>query len=282
MNCNETTRLLEPDADGELDLVRHLDLEEHLRTCSDCAHAAENVRARRAALRASLPRFTAPPGLRENISARLRAELKASSVAHATPPRSNAGETPPPPSARAETSPTGAQRPHRVLLPFWSLTRLAASVAIAVFAGYIWGAHRGDRQQVLREAITDHIRSLQVNHLTDVASTDQHTVKPWFAGKTSFSPPVVDLAASGFPLLGGRLENVDGQTAVALVFQRRKHTINLFIWPNRDRAVAESEYQHNGFQVESWTEKDLAFVAVSEIPAAELAQFAAEFRNATR
>jgi anti-sigma factor RsiW len=118
--------------------------------------------------------------------------------------------------------------------------------------------------------------------LTDVASTDQHTVKPWFAGKLDFAPPVIDLASSGFPLIGGRLEHFDGRTAAALVFHRRQHAINLFIWPADAVAVASSQAERDGYHVETWSRDGFNFVAVSEIPAAELSQFTDDFRSAQR
>ena len=119
-----------------------------------------------------------------------------------------------------------------------------------------------------------------VSHLTDVPSSDQHTVKPWFAGKLDFSPPVVDLAAAGFPLAGGRLEHIDGRTAAALVFHRRQHAINVFIWPAITGSVPTRQADRNGYHAESWSQDGLNFLAVSEIPAAELSQFATAFRTA--
>ena len=126
--------------------------------------------------------------------------------------------------------------------------------------------------------VNDHARSLRAEHLVDVASTDQHTVKPWFAGKLDFAPPVADLASVGFPLAGGRLEQVEGRPAAALVFHRRTHAINLFIWPAAGGTLAAHRSGHNGYHTECWSQGSLNFFAVSEIPAAELAQFADAFR----
>jgi anti-sigma factor RsiW len=258
MDCNETRRLLEADLDGELDLVRRLEIETHLRGCTACSQLAESLRARHNALRTSLPRFTAPPQLAQKIRAGIRAEATpAPSVALATPWKKR-------------------------VVGGWQWGALAASVAVALFAGYIAGGARARENLLLDEAISDHVRSLQTGHLTDVISTDQHTVKPWFTGKLDFSPPVVDLAAAGFPLAGGRLEYLDGRPAAALVFHRRQHPINVFVWPARAGGIPEGHVERAGYAAKAWSQGDLNFLAVSEIPAAELADFTAAFRNATR
>jgi anti-sigma factor RsiW len=268
MDCNETRRLLAADVDGELDLVRHLELEQHLRGCPACAAAAESLRAQRVALRNNLPRFTAPSPLADKIRASLRAEANAT-VPAATAVSSPAVSTAPKPKAPI------------IAFPAWRVSALAASVAIALFAGFTWGSSNARRNLLFDEAVADHVRSLEANHLNDVASTDQHTVKPWFAGRLAFSPPVVDLAADGFPLTGGRLEHLARHTAAALVYHRRQHAINLFVWPATDGAIAASASARDGFNVVAWSHGDLNFTAVSEIPAAELAHFTELYRAQT-
>jgi len=253
MDCNETRRLLEADADGELDLAHHLELAAHLESCPDCARRAAGLQARRAALRGSLPRFTAPPLLAEKIRVSLHA--------------GNA------PAARKP-----APRRSALLWPVWNLTGLAATLAFVLLVGYAWGGARARADRLIDEAVTDHVRSLQAAHLMDVASTDQHTVKPWFAGRLNFSPPVTDLAADGFPLAGGRLETIGGAPAAALVFHRRQHAINLFIWPATGAALPARQAASSGYNLESWSRAGLNFLAVSEIPAGELSQFAGLFR----
>ena len=265
MDCNETRRLLDADLDGELDLVRHLDIESHLHACPGCTRLAENSRARRAALRASLPRFAAPPQLAEKI----RASVSGSGFQPEISP-----------TLRLEAAATSAPRA-KIIFPLWQLSGLAASVAFALLVGFAWGNARAHANQLFDDAVADHVRSLQASHLTDVASTDQHTVKPWFAGKLDFSPPVVDLAAAGFPLTGGRLEHLDGRPAAALVFHRRQHAINLFVWPAGASALPPRSADRAGFNAAAWSHAGLNFLAVSEIPATELAQFANAFRQAT-
>jgi anti-sigma factor RsiW len=150
----------------------------------------------------------------------------------------------------------------------------AASVVVVVMRGE-------DDQRMLGDAISAHLRSLQADHLTDVLSTDQHTVKPWFNGKLDFAPPVVDLAPQGFPLVGGRLDHVGGHEAAALVFRRRAHVINLFIWPGDAPAVPRAEVRQ-GYNLVTWSEKGLTMWAVSDVGAADLGQFQTAYAAATR
>jgi anti-sigma factor RsiW len=271
MDCNDARPLIDVDLDGELDLVRHLKLAAHLAACPACARYAEQARARHAALREALPRFTAPAPL----AASIRSALQAEGAGHA---EKSAAADPAPSHAPAPATASSVRRaPARGLL--WQFTGLAASLAFAVFLGFAWGETRARKNLLLDEAVNDHVRSLQAGHLVDVVSSDQHTVKPWFAGKLDFAPPVTDLATAGFPLAGGRLEHLDGRPAAALVFHRRSHAINLFIWPAATVLPNSHQPDRNGYNTETWSRDGLNFLAVSEIPAAELAQFAAAFRD---
>jgi anti-sigma factor RsiW len=256
MNCDEVKLLLDAYADGELDLVRHIELETHLKACPACMHRSEEIGARRTRIRDTLPRFPASPQLRERIHASIRAEARQ--------------------AAR--------QRPLRFPVAWqrWNLAGLAASVTVALLAGYSWGNSHARSASVADEAIAEHMRSLQVGHLLDVISTDRHTVKPWFAGKLDFSPPVVDLADVGFPLAGGRLDQIDGHTAAALVFRRRLHAINVFVWPARETISPPPSASESGFNALGWTQGGLNFLAVSEIPPADLGQFAGEYKKRTQ
>lgn len=167
----------------------------------------------------------------------------------------------------------------------WQWRNLGAAFAMGVvlsatLAYFITATRAQDR--LAREVVASHVRSLMAAHLADVASSDQHTVKPWFAGKLDFSPPVHDLAAEGFPLIGGRLDYIDGHPAAALIYKHRQHTINVFVWPSDDRAPAPpSTFVAQGIHVTGWKSEAMQFWLVSDLNAGELRQFAQRLRKAS-
>ena len=133
----------------------------------------------------------------------------------------------------------------------------------------------GAQDYLTGQIVDSHVRSLMVAHLSDVASTDQHTVKPWLSHQLDFSPPVVNPTDEGYKLVGGRLDYIDGRAVAALVYQKNRHTINVFVWPSRDRsAVSNSAGSRQGFNVKSWEKEGMQYWAVSDIPQAELDQLA--------
>lgn len=151
---------------------------------------------------------------------------------------------------------------------------LAAAASLAVLSLGLWHALPGSHAGGAGPVLDAHLRSLQLSHLTDVTSTDQHTVKPWFDGKLDFAPPVADLAASGFPLLGGRLDVVDGRTVAALVYGRRKHVINVFVAPSAAADAAPVAGVERGYAWTRWTRGGMSWWAISDAAPADLAELA--------
>lgn len=187
--------------------------------------------------------------------------------------------------ARYYEAPEGLERKIRARLkkevpaPMpWRWMAIAATVLLV--ASVTWNISlvrsRVDPRQVLAEdVVSAHVRSLVGTHLLDVPSSDHHTVKPWFAGKLDFSPAVKDV--EGFPMLGGRLEYLEGHPAAALIYGRRNHTINVFTWPSVPTAAAEQT--RNGYHIESWYSDGMTFWAVSDLNEGELREFVALYRR---
>jgi anti-sigma factor RsiW len=253
--CESEGRLLQGYFDGELDLVRTVEFEEHLKICPDCAGELREQQVMRQSLRSSNLYERAP----ESLRARIHAEL-------------------PSPKVQPKVIP---MRRRPVLR--WLATAAAIVIAFVVGARVIPNiGSQGQADLLAQEIVASHIRSLQPGHLYDVQSTDQHTVKPWFDGKLDFAPPVVDLAPSGFPLVGGRLDYADGRPVAALVYQRRLHYINLFVWPSTEgqNARADSQVQaREGYNILHWTQGGMALWAVSDLAGDELQTFMALFRK---
>lgn len=239
MNHEEARRLLPAYADGELELNQALGLEQHLETCAACASALRAHKGLSAAVR-GLPYHRAPDTLR----ARLQRQLP---LGEPAPPR-------------------------RRELTRWAMP-IAAGLVMAVGLNFGLATRRAD-QGLREELVAAQVRSLQVEHLNDVASTDQHTVKPWFAGKLDYAPPVRDLAAQGYPLVGGRLDYIGHREVAALVYHHRKHTINLYVWPAKsDDALAPASQSREGYSLVHWRGEGMEYWAVSDLNAGELKEF---------
>jgi anti-sigma factor RsiW len=253
VNCAQTRNLLPAFLDGELDLVRHLEIEHHLAECPTCAEEHEGLRSLGAALKADGLYLRAPPGLAERVRASLHRDVVTDTVQAGRP-------------ARWRRFSVGVG--------------VAASLALVLGGLMLLGwklLHSGPSvdDRLAREVVTSHIRSLQAEHLTDVTSSDRHTVKPWFKGKVDFAPTVCDPGGAGYSLVGGRLDYLDNRAVVALVYRRRQHVINVFLWPAESSpGRGPVTATRNGYHVVQWVGGDMTWWAVSDLNPAELREFA--------
>jgi anti-sigma factor RsiW len=250
MNCETAKVLVNALVDGELDAGHAQEVETHVATCAPCAAALARARDVHLAMGRLDLRHKAPMGLSSRIGAAL--------------PR-----------------PATIKTDRRTLLKGFAF---GATLSGAVAASGVLLLVRDYRErQIAGDLVSAHLRSLQGARLTDVETSDQHTVKPWFNGKVDVAPPVVDLTAKGFTLLGGRLDYLDGRPCAVIVYKRRKHVINLFVEQNAqaiDQVPAMTAAQ--GFNIQHWTEAGLEFWAISDINADELTEFQKELSAALR
>lgn len=233
MNCDQCAQLADAWLDGELDLATGLEFERHLRQCPGCARRTEALRSLGAAVHASPLYVRAPAGLEKQVRAALRHEV-------------------------------GVRSRWRMTAVRW--TAVAAAILLAAFVG--WSLPHGSAvapdQLMAQEVLSAHLRSLMTDHLMDVASSDRHTVKPWFAGRLDFSPDVRDFSTDGFHLEGGRLEYLDGRPAAALVYRHQKHIVNVFIRPTTKSFPGTVASQINGYHELRWVHGPMEYWAVSD------------------
>jgi anti-sigma factor RsiW len=239
--CVDQELLLGGLVDNELDAANVAMVEAHVARCEPCREELERLQSVRNLLRTDGVRHVAPESLARRIS------------------------------AMPELSPRAANENR---LPGWLAPGLVGAVAASL--AMVTLLPLAAPSPVDQELISSHVRSLQPGHLTDVQTTSQHVVKPWFNGRIDFSPPVPELADQGFPLAGGRLDSIDGKTVAAIVYHRRLHTVNLYVWP-ADSSASRSLVK-DGFAVEEWSHAGLRFAAVSDISPQELREFERVFR----
>jgi len=249
MTCEEARILVHALADGELDAGHAREVEAHVAQCADCAAELAAARDMKQALRSAPLGFDAPASLRAKIDR----------VVPVPAPVTN----------------------RRALLKGFAFGGAASALAAASIGLVIVRDTRDDR--ILGEAISAHLRSLQADHLTDVLSSNQHTVKPWFNGRIDLAPPVIDLTAQGFTLIGGRLDYIDGKPTAAIVYRRRIHVINLFVTQGLGPAPSTPALTTmQGFNILRWNGNGLNLLAVSDLNREELEEFGARFTGAAR
>jgi mycothiol system anti-sigma-R factor len=242
MACEQARTVVHAYLDNELDALRAAEFEHHLEQCHDCVTALEEQESLHTALQSAQLNEKSPAELRQRVLAKIQPAL-----------------------------PTVIPSRH---IPWrW----LAAAAVLLLLVSASWRAYFAPRPDnyatlVASQVVDAHLRSLQPGHLTDVVSTDQHTVKPWFDGKVDFSPPVRDFANDGFPLQGGRLDVAHGRTIAALVYGRRKHLISVFVWPARDEDASLNNGSQQGFNWIAWHTAGMQFCAVSDVSPADLEQ----------
>jgi anti-sigma factor RsiW len=242
--CPDRALLLQGLLDGELDAANAAACEAHLKACAGCHAEFRRLQALREAV--------SGPGIAHRAPERLRFAIDAMIDEKAAPAAAPVGTI-------------------RRIAPFAASGlggALAATLAVMLVLPQL--AESG----VERQLVASHVRSLLANHLTDVATSNQHVVKPWFNGKVDIAPPVPELAEQGFPLVGGRLDYIDGHVAPAIVYRRRLHTVNLFVWPaEKGRLSPDRSVRRDGYSLVEWSEGGLRFAAVSDIDLADLKAF---------
>ena len=227
--------------DGELAAADARELEAHVAQCRECMEFRDRRLALRAAIKARVPMFQASDVLHQRVRAAMR-------------------------------KPSTSRR--RPLPRPWRSLAIAASLAVVALGTWQLAARRSAGEALAGDVFTSHVRSLMPGHLTDVLSSDQHTVKPWFNGKLDYSPPVYDFAGRGYPLLGGRLDYVGGRSVAALVYGRRQHVINVVLWPTaRGGALGPTTQTRQGYHVLHWNTPAYAYWVVSDLGLTELREF---------
>jgi anti-sigma factor RsiW len=248
-------RLLPLLSDRALGPLRRFLVTRHVARCAACAAELEELEAMRTALRTRLPYHRAPPALAARIGAAL--------------PR--------------EPSPAVAARAARpwFRVPAWGFagSGLAGALAGVALTVLVLGNRPDTGDALVQGVIGSHVRSLMADHLTDVQTSDQHTVKPWLSARLPVSPAVPQLGSSGFPLVGGRMDYIDGHQAAAVVYRHNKHVINLFAWATSQPDAGFRSEQEQGFNVVQWRHGGLAYYAVSDLELDELQKFAHEIAD---
>ncbi|HSR90676.1 MAG TPA: anti-sigma factor [Gemmatimonadales bacterium] len=250
MICDEIRVRLDAWVDDELPPAEMAEFDAHVGQCANCRTLQERRLALRDVLARELPKFEAPQSLRRDLE------------------------------EAAHRAASGSMRATRKPGAWWALA-VAASLAIVATGSWQLATTRANGEMLTQTVLESHVRSLIGEHLTDVVSSDLHTVKPWFNGRLDFSPPVYDFAGRGYPLLGGRLEYVGERKVAALVYGRRKHVINVFLWPaDAGMALGPQAATRHGYHLLHWNGADFTYWVVSDLGTTELQEFAGLLEDA--
>jgi anti-sigma factor RsiW len=266
MRCSDAQQLVHAYFDGELDLIRSLEVERHLRECAPCSGALQRHRALRERLRAQDVYEKAPAALLEKLTAQ--------------PPFGSEPQGRRQPTNGHAVKLAEPERTERRPVSRWWMSGIAAAIVVAASTVTWFASHSIlSRDALVDQLVSSHVHSLLADHLTDVESSDRHTVKPWFSGKLDFAPNVRDLSSEGFPLVGGRLDYLNGRPVAAMVYHRNKHVINLFVWPAGSQS-GERSISTRGYNLIVWRDAGgMTCCAVSDVSMEELEQFAALLRK---
>src|SRR5258707_2668007 len=255
MTREEGNRLLHAHIDGGLDVAKALELEAHLAQNPFIRAACERLRELSAAVRDKADYHVAPAWLEARVRAAIAAE---------------AGAAPARPSRQAWLEPAGSF----VAVADWLRPAASfAAVALVTWVVALGVMRRGEDERITQDVLASHVRATLTNRVYDVASSDEHTVKPWLSARLAFSPPVADLSASGFELVGGRLDYIGAQPVAVLVYKRRAHLIDVFVWPVEAQKT-EQTLAHDGFNIERFARNGMSFWLVSDLNRDELDNFA--------
>ena len=245
MTCEETQHLLDAYVDDELDWSLQIAVNIHLQECVHCARVLSSLRSLVSALKRATLTFKAP----QRLKAKVEADIQ---------------------RAHSGTHPSFGR---------WLWAGTAAAVVLVVALAWFYSVtprNSSPETQLVAEVISSHVRSMMADHVTDIPSSDTHSVKPWFVGKLDYSPPSRDLSSQGFPLVGGRMDYLDNQPVAALVYRRNQHLINLFVWPvNQGRPVPETRSTVRGFNLIHWTQDGMTFWLISDLEPVQLSACAA-------
>ncbi len=256
MNHEQAQNLLPAYVDKELSLSEVVDFERHFNSCTKCQLEYQEQARVSTLIKNNALYFEAKPELAERIESVITVDLSKAF-------------------------------PQKIQGHFWNLNwpgswdgiwgskgAIMASLAALIISTSLFFATPSAQEKLTEELTASHIRSLQANHLSDVISTDQHTVKPWFNGKLDFAPPVIDLTATGFPITGGRLDYINGKTIAVIIYHHNKHPINLYIWPNTSGDSAMHATARKGYTLVHWATGGMNYWAVSDLEATKLVSFA--------